>query len=241
MPLPSSIDFDRLIAIALYEIHSAVRSWVSGEPREEGALLNHITGNLRRRRRSCDVGNTAPVRMESQLSVLHRKGPRQTDRFGCDLAVTVSIPADGFMKTAFFQIKKSIEYEASIEHRQLIDASVITAIQDRAFVLVADEVRHGIRLNAVSAVIQEIPPSQATKSFNCANWDTIAQWTQAWLSCSIGPESDPNDPDRVEKLLKRYQIQPPLFRGEEELHLLGDEEVVPARAWLELAFVEGWR
>lgn len=241
MPLPSSVDFDRLVRIALDELGAALSAWIDGEPKDEVALLSHVTGRLNRRRRACDVGNTIPVRMESQLSILHRQGPRQTDRYGCDLGVTVSIPADGFLKTACFQLKKSTGYTVSVERKQLEDAAVDPRIEDRAFVAAADEIRAGIRIRSTADLLQDFDNVQATKQFGCATWDSFVPWTEKWLRCDVGPESDPKDPDRIEVLLAEYEIPPAVPRRDLAIFDEAEQEIIPARAWLRLTFLPSER
>lgn len=239
MPLPSSVDFDRLVKIALSELGSALSAWIGGEPKDEVVLLSHITGRLNRRRRACDVGNVTPVRMETRLSMLHRRGPRQTDRYGCDLALTVSIPTDGFLKTACFQLKKSTAYTVSVERAQLDDAAIDPRIEQRAFVAAADEIRAGIRIQSTADLIQDFDNVQATKQFRCANWDSLVPWTERWLRCDVGPESDPNDPNRIEVLLSRFEIPAP--RGGLVIFDEAEQEIIPARAWLKLTFLPSER
>lgn len=241
MPIPPTVDFDRVVAIALEEIGIAMRDWLTGAPLDEVALMNHLTGRLNRRRRSCDVGNVIPVRMESRLAALHRQGPKQTDRYGCDLAVTVSVPADAFLKTACFQLKKSSGYQVSVERRQLEDSLVDPRVGDRAFVLAADELRGGVRLESVARVLRNFPANQATRQYNCAEWHSVAEWLNGWLSCTVGPESRPGDLLSVEELLRAYTLPEPRELPEEIAFVGRDELAAPARAWLSLTFRDGRR
>ena len=218
-----------------------MRDWLSGAPLDEVALMNHLTGRLNRRRRNCDVGNAVPVRMESHLAALHRQGPKQTDQYGCDLAITVSVPADAFLKTACFQFKKSSGYQVSVERRQLDDAVIDPRIRDRAFVVAADELRGGVRLESVAGALTHFPAKQATRQYDCAGWRSVAEWLNGWLSCTIGPESRPGDPLSVEELLRAYALPEPRELPE-ELEFVGrDELAAPARAWLSLTFRDGRR
>lgn len=241
MSLPNSVDFDRLVRIALDELGAALSAWIDGEPKDEVALLSHITGRLNRRRRACDVGNATPVRMETRLSMLHRRGARQTDRYGCDLGLTVSIPADGFLKTACFQLKRSTAYTVSVERTQLEDAAVDQRIVERAFLAAADEIRAGIRIRSTADLIQEFDAVQATKQFGCATWDSLVPWTEKWLRCDVGPVSDPEDPDRIEVLLSKYEIAAPTPRRDLAILDEAEREVIPARAWLRLTFLPSER
>jgi len=81
--------------------------------------MNQLTGRLGRRRKGCDVGLRVPVNAKAQVSLLHRKGTSQTDRYGADLAVTVFVDDDRFVKTAFFQLKVGDKYQVTVESQQL--------------------------------------------------------------------------------------------------------------------------
>jgi hypothetical protein len=59
------------------------------------------------------------MKMESSLAMLHRKGSKQVDQFGSDLAVTVRVVGDPFVKTALFQLKRSTGQNCELERRQL--------------------------------------------------------------------------------------------------------------------------
>src|SRR4051812_19125914 len=103
MPLPASLDFYKVARPALMDVFSAVDGWLSGQPRDETAFLNHLTGHLNRRRRACDVGVDLPIGMTTRLYLLHRRGQKQTDQYGADLALTVGVDPGAFLKTALFQ------------------------------------------------------------------------------------------------------------------------------------------
>jgi hypothetical protein len=80
-------------------------------------------GALSRKRRSCDIGGLNASRVVNQIALLHRKGDGNTDKFGADLAVTLSI-ADGILlKTALFQVKVGDAFTASFARSQLEEAS----------------------------------------------------------------------------------------------------------------------
>jgi hypothetical protein len=108
MPFPEIIDFDKVTTIALSELTASLREWLDGRPTDEVALMNRITAHLNKRRRGCDVGVNTPIKMQSQLALLHRQGKNQTDLYGSDLAITVSIDKLDFLKTAFFNSRKPI-------------------------------------------------------------------------------------------------------------------------------------
>lgn len=102
MTFPATLDFDKIAYNTLWDVSEAVRGWLSGQPTDEVALMNRITERITRRRRGCDVGVGSKVQMVSQLALLHRKGARQTDLYGADLAITVLVAKIGFIKTRFF-------------------------------------------------------------------------------------------------------------------------------------------
>jgi hypothetical protein len=234
MGLPKSVDLDRVVGLTLWEIGTAIGRWREGSPTDEVALMNHITGRLNRRRRGCDVGSVTPVSMEARLATLHRQGRNQTDRYGSDLAVTVFVKADGFLKTAFLQFKKtSGDYRATLEFRQLNDAAADPRVLNRSFISVTDEIRAGSRMQLVKDALQGWPGGQATRSVDASAWDGLVVWMYKWLKCDIGEESNPDKPDRIEVLLEPYFLpERPTFDG--PLELL--DGVLPARSWLILEF-----
>jgi hypothetical protein len=239
MPFPKQLNFDIVAYGLLEDIASAVREWSRGRPRSEEAFMSQVTEKLARKRRGCDVGLLEPVGMRCQVAMLHRRGNNQTDQFGCDLAVTIYVDAEQYVKTALFQLKKSEGYRASVERRQLDDAMADSRTGDRAFVLAIDEVRHGIRIESTATLLRQFDKQQ-TKTFEVAEWTSLTQWTWNWFSCDIGPVSDPNDPQSVEALLENYRVpdndawQSPWAVGEiEETDL---PERTPARVWLTFLF-----
>lgn len=238
MPFSDVIDFDKLIAITLADITSALKEWLEGLPSDEVALMNRITAHLNRRRRGCDVGVNNIIQVQSQLAMLHRKGSNQIDQFGSDLAVTIQIDALDFRKTALFQFKKSNLFEATLDRKQLRDAQTDIRLADRSFVVFVDEMRTGIRIKSVKDVLGEFDSGQKSKVFNAVGWSFLTQWLWGWLACEIGPLSDGNSKDSVESLLQQYVMQnnwiSPWGLNERDT---GD--FLPARAWLVIFFQNG--
>jgi hypothetical protein len=84
-------DKDKLLRQVLPLISDALDAWQRGMSANEEALMNQITSALNTRRaRRCDVGLNGPYLLRTALFDLHRHGPSQTDRYGSDLAVTVT-------------------------------------------------------------------------------------------------------------------------------------------------------
>jgi hypothetical protein len=141
MKVSATLDLDRVLEAALVAVHRAMQSWSEGGLQTEEPLLNHLIGELSRKRRSCDIGGPTASRVVNQIALLHRKGDGNTDKFGADLAVTLSI-ADGILlKTALFQVKVGDALTGSFARSQLEDATSDQQIRERAFVCVFDRVR----------------------------------------------------------------------------------------------------
>lgn len=238
MTFPRNLDFDRIINITLSDLGIAITGWLNGMPKDEVALLNRITERLNRNRRGCDVGLSSPCEMTSQLYHLHRKGQKQTDLYGADLAITVKTKDKSLFKTALFQFKKSSDLKCNIEKAQLYDAICDFRTKDRSFIFAVDEVRHCIRIESVNSILSAFGP-QKSMDINTSSWESLTHWLWQWLSCQTGVASKENDPQSIETLLGKYKVQPPLRtaweRGEPEPYGGGDN-MTPARTWLSLDF-----
>lgn len=239
MSLPGSLGFDKLAVIALKEITGALRGWLKGRPTDEVALMSRVTENLNRNRRGCDVGVAERVRLVSQLAMLHRKGPKQTDLYGADLGVTVAIDDLSFVKTALLQFKQGIDFEAKLEKHQLDQAAIMSVTADRSFVMYADKGRTGIRFHQVETLRAAYADGQQTKQFDSSDWTCLTQWLWDWFSCDIGPLSSPHDPNSVESLLEKFVVSDDWISpwNESDSRSLKKYDVLPARAWLVLFFV----
>ncbi len=237
MPFPQNVDLDKLASHGLWDVIAALNGWLAGRPYDETAFISRVTENLARRRRGCDVGITSPMRISAHVAVLHRQGPRQTDRFGSDLAITFYTEARDFVKTVFFQVKKSRGYTATFDTAQLREAKAESRISDRSYVLVADEERGGIRIKKASDVLAMADNTAATVTTNCADWQFLTQWMVRWLSCEEGPASDPTDPNAVESLLDNFVIPDDdwdtPWRANPQYDL--PEAYLPAQTWIALS------
>jgi hypothetical protein len=206
MAISDSIDLDKVVYQTLHDVMAALRGWLSGQPRNEVAFMNHVTGALDRDRRQCDVGVRTAMRVESDVYLLHRKGKNQVDRYGADLAVTIRIPRLSFVKTAFFQLKRSTDYSVAIERRQLDDASIDPRVGARSFVFAVDEARQGFRIKGISDLLG-LYSNEATKKFDASGWSGLTEFLWGWLSCNVGPISKPDDPNSVEQSLDRFRVR----------------------------------
>jgi len=232
MALPKSINFDFLIRRVLSDLAIALDAWVAGQPRSEEALMNHLTGQLSRRRRGCDVGRANPINARIHLALLHRKGRRQTDKYGADLAVTVYIDQENFLKTAFFQLKKAKDYQTCVETRQLVAAQSDSRVFDRSFVLAIDEDTLGCHIKDASSLLRK-NGGNTSRNYDIHNWLVLTPWLWDWLSCRVGTESKLGDPRSVEALLEQFvdkkKWSSPWSISEPED--IGDD-VIPAKSWV---------
>lgn len=232
MPLPKSINFDRVLKDILSDMEHVADGWSRGRPQDETALLNRITERLSRHRRRCDVGVETPVTVEAEFYELHRRGSKQTDRYGADFAVTIAIPAENFMKTALFQLKKTHAYKATLAADQLDEALLLAAVGPRSFVLSVDEERLGFRVKSAQACRDEIGNAHNSKEFDTERWDFLVVWLLKWFKCEEGPPTLPDDRNPVEGLLGSFRIDDQPFDVESLRRQNVPENWVPARAWL---------
>jgi hypothetical protein len=238
MPFPKDIDIDKVIALALRDISTSIKEWLQGQPTSEEALMNRITANLHRPNRSCDVGIKNDVRMISQMALLHRQGPNQTDLYGADLAVTIRVMGEeNLVKTALFQLKQSDDFKVTLERKQLEDALIDERIGQRSFVLLADKGRTGVKLAFAPEILKQFDGRQKTKEFDASTWMPVTTWLTNWLSCDIGQPSQLNDPNSIESLLQQYVFEEAWVR---DWSIITDfdftSEYLPARTWLYIFF-----
>jgi hypothetical protein len=212
------ISKDRLIRLALNEVDFATSGWLAGPPQEEIALLSRLTERLLRQRRRCDVGTRRRVSFSPQVEVLHRRGPRTTDLYGCDLAVTLDIPAEPFCKTACFQLKRSDSGKVILDRTQL-QAVRASPFRYQSFVLATDRVNGEHRL----AEIESLPTQGGQHALN--GWLPLADWLVLWLDCQVGTRP-PGPP--LEDVLRDLFSAP--YDGMWDL----PEGFSPLRVWLVL-------
>jgi len=229
------VDFDKVSSLILSDMKSAVKGWLSGSPTEEIALLNRITEKLKKHPANCDVGIRYRMSAESKCYILHRRGLKQSDLYGSDLALSLYVENACFLKTAFFQLKKSKKHKLSLEKKQLSASQKHPDIGPNSFVISVDEICAGIRIYPALDLLNEIPPSNESKSYDTTDWWSLTEWIIKWLSCDVGQDSKPNNKASVESELSRYTLSdnfdvtvPWVDQNPES----SDSELVPARAWL---------
>lgn len=183
-------------------INRALRGWQAGSPTDEIAFLNRLTEQLFSLA-SCTMGSP-PTIARSRLWMLHRKGPKQIDKYGSDLAVTVSFPSIGRLKTAFFQLKKTVGQKVIIKKDQLQEAMVDPAIGMRSWVLSVNESTTNPVLESVQSLLGQCSTVKNQKTLHLASWTPSAAWLLDWLECRIGPVSPDEDGRYVEELLQRF-------------------------------------
>lgn len=237
--LPPSINFDIVLKELLHDMADVADCWANGSPKDETALLNRITERLSRKRRKCDVGTTSPVIMTAELYELHRRGKRQTDKYGADLAVTISInnpngPKPYLLKTALFQLKIASAYKITLDSDQLMDSLIPFPVKHRSFVLAIDGNRLGYRVHSTLDCLESIN-SRGTKTFSTNDWEFLSQWLLGWFSCQRGQASDPDDPRSAERLLDAYRIGHPEAFADQALRE-NEPDKIPARSWLRYNF-----
>ena len=241
MTSPASLDLDRVLEAALGAVHSAMRSWSEGGLQTEEPLLNHLIGALSRKRRGCDVGGPAANRVANQVALLHRKGDHNTDKFGADLAVTLSIADGRFLKSALFQVKVGDAFTGSFARSQLEDATSDQQVRERAFVCVFDRGRLRTRVKQADAVLANFKSGAANSSLTCHDWDTLGEWICKWLACQIGKPSRVDDPNGIERRLSSYVVErrnetsswtePWRPEGGQTVNRESNG-IIPAKAWL---------
>lgn len=163
MSIYNSVDFDKIAAIGYSKAANAVRQWIDGRILEEPALLNHTIGQFKQTRRGCDIGVKNVIEGKTKLFTLHRKGVKQIDKFGSDLAVTVKIDSIDFCKTAFFQFKKSKGLETTLQKDQLLECLKMNTVFERSFAFVADENRQCIRLKSLAEIDSTFDKAKETQ------------------------------------------------------------------------------
>jgi len=202
---------------------------------DEGSLMNQITSALNKRRaRRCEVGLEGPFLLHTELFELHRQGPKQTDLYGSDLAVTVtSATTPPFVKTAFFQFKIADQNQVRIAAHQLKESAVCSAVFERSFCLAVDPGNGTLRVEPIPKLRSAFPANDMTQTVTTAKWLHFTEWLIGWLHCTIGPWSSATDAQSIEKLLQKYAVaDPELIATNWDL----PRDYSPAKAWLSAKF-----
>jgi hypothetical protein len=224
-----AIDQDKLLRQVLPRLSAALESWQRGMAADETALMNQITSEFNSTRaRRCDIGRGQVMHVSSELFELHRKGGKQVDRYGSDLALTVT--TSGFTKTAFFQFKISKDGTARVERSQIEDAKVVDSVYDRAFVFTVDRDSRLIRLQSIDKLAGEFG-TQDSMGFDIDKWENFSEWLLNWLRCRRGKATLDGDAQKIEELLRRFSIASRIERLPSGWEL--PSEYLPAQSWLE--------
>lgn len=199
------INKDRLVSEALAEVQAATEGWLNGPPQEEVALLSRITERLGRRRRGCNVGAAGRLSITPAVEVWHRRGPAGTDRYGCDLAVTLDIPQEPFIKTACFQLKRSRHGTVTVDRNQ-VSTALASRFSHAAFTLATD-VDTGVH-----AVAPMRDLATAASQVSVSGWMSLSDWLVRWLDCQIGtaPAGGPVLESLLRELFSRADTRGPL-------------------------------
>jgi len=224
-----SIDQDKLLKHVLQRLLTALESWQRGMAADETALMNQITSEFNSARaRRCDIGRGEVMHVSSELLELHRKGVRQVDRYGSDLALTVT--TSGFTKTAFFQFKIAKDGIARVEKSQISDAKAVGSVYGRGFVFVVDRDSGLIRLESLEKIASGFNGKNSI-GFDIDKWENFSEWLLSWLRCKRGMATLDGDALKIEELLRRFTIATRIERlpGGWEL----PSEYLPAKSWLE--------
>jgi hypothetical protein len=225
-----TFDADKLLEHVLPRIRNALENWQRGMAADEPSLMNQITSQFSTRRsRTCDVGKLGKLSIETNIYELHRKGPQSKDKFGSDLAITIS--TEGAQKTCFIQFKCAESDKVKLEHNQLRDAS-IHHVDGRAFVLCVNRKNETIRLQLTNKLLESFPSGQDSSTFNTDTWMSFHKWLIDWLSCDVGLPSDTSSGPTIERMLRSFFIN----TTENPFRMWQfPEEYAPSRAWLSVS------
>jgi len=232
--LSTVMDVDALAHEVRRRVMAGIRWWKRGALLSEEPLLNHIIGRVLYNG-TCDAGLTRPLQTTSSVRLLHRMGPKQQDKFGSDLALTLAVPEVKYLKTAFLQMKTTSSSQVVLRRDQAEAASMHSFVKDRAFVAVVNSDRNWVR-------ISDLPAPQKfgkhdTMTVDCGPWSGLTQWFLEWLRCSVGVPSQPYSTDSPEAALYFFQGEPEAalpwgVEQYQDLRGLLTESDAPARSWL---------
>jgi hypothetical protein len=238
------IDRDKLLNQVFRNLFGALEAWRHSAPTGETEAMSHIISAFNKRKtRNCDIGVSGEVKVESRFAPLHRRGGDSSDKFGSDLALTVTTDLGGspFSKTAFLQLKIASDRRAEIRRDQLEDASAHSEVESRAFAIALDPRSGCVCVQAVAALLKDFPKSQKTHQVDTSTWQPFYQWLINWLECREGRPTDPNKPelDPFNGLIKRFLLREPPSEEEDERtpvpSQLRTPDIPPARSSLTLA------
>jgi len=234
--LMGPLESNSLAQVAGVDIRTAVSAWLAGAPLYEIALLNHLTGRLGRRRKGCKIGFRR-VHVTPSVSVLHARGNRK-DKYGADLAVTLDIPSDAYLKTALFQLKLHEGGYVKLDQDQLRDAVNLEHTKQRSFVAAVDTKSGVVKIAAVGELLDVLASSGSAKiPLSHVIWYELDVWLFAWIQCLVGVPSDRRNPD-IEYVLERFFATEldgaPEAGGLENAGVEFSSDLQIVRAWLRL-------
>jgi hypothetical protein len=176
--------------------------------------------------------------MEAELFELHRKGRRQVDKFGADLAVTVRIPDSNWLKTSFIQFKVASKKKTTLNSTQLRQSTQFPGLSERSFVVVVDQESTAFHIKSTSRCLSAIHPSFERKVFDVSRWQLLGPWLRRWFNCEEGKSSVASDPNSVEAMLEEYVV---ISKTLDESKFLGanfPKGGWPAKAWLDVSLIK---
>lgn len=203
--------------------------------REEVTYLHEIFFSKSLLQREFDVGIRESSVLNYSMAKLHRVGPRQTDAFGADFAITIDITgAVERRKTALFQTKLADNCHTRVEKSQLLEARRQQNVYERSYLMAIDRSRLALRIESMGSLGGQFPENQATKGFDVSRWMSATEWITKWVECSTGPVSSAIDDVSIEDLLAPFILHQdegfPSFAAPENLAQRGvaDLPFVPA-------------
>lgn len=223
---------DDVVSSALNQIKFATKGWIDSSLRNETVLLNNISDALLKvASNKCQSQIYSDMDVSASRTILDRKGDNNQDKFGADLAVTLSLfEKEELIKqrTALFQLKvgerKGSTVKFLLDVRQIYRVGHNRHSMGRWFMGVCDNT--GVwkfaseRLVAEGLTQQQLEtaafPNAADRKQSLQveqSWSSIAEWTLDWLSGAQGEDSDLSNPQRLEAVLSQIRLNEEASRG----------------------------
>jgi hypothetical protein len=196
------IDKDKAIGFMAFYWWHPLRIWHHGIP-EEIPFLHDFFRHSVMHPDGADIGVRTPAIARQHVVRLHQQGPKRTDKFGADFAITIDVQGKFTLrKTALFQTKLAKNYSATVVRRQLDEVLTVPENVGRAFIMAVDRDRSVIRVQSAEALASEFKGrQQARKKFDTGNWIPSTDFFTRWLECGIGLPSTTFEPRAIEPLL----------------------------------------
>lgn len=204
----SYVDSDKALQFLDFYWWESVRLWLHGI-KEEPFFLHEVFKRHRMHPSPRDIGLRYPARVGHGLARLHQQGPRRSDAFGGDFALTVDITgAYTLRKTALIQSKLGNSLSTQIEHLQIKEALATPELKGRCFVMSVDRVRENIRLQSMDTLAAEFTsPSKASQQFDTGEWMASSDWLLKWLKCEVGIPSSTSEAASIETILRPFATE----------------------------------